>query len=105
MSCVKQEGHRVRHGVLGERKRELVAAINEAPRRSLERTQRFYRLHRELTTARQSHPAIEKWEQRLRESERADAEDAPLFDRELFYPLQSRERLSILIDRYRRLFD
>jgi hypothetical protein len=95
----------VRHGVLGERKRELVAAINEAPRRSPERSQRFYRMHRELTAARQSHPAIEKWEQRLRESEQADAEDAPLFDRELFYPLQPRERLAMLIDHYRGLFD
>jgi hypothetical protein len=105
MSCVVQEGHRVRHGVLGERKRELVAAINEAPRRSLERSERFYRMHRELNAARQSHPAIEKWEQRLRESEQADAADAALFDRELFYLLQSRERLAMLIDRYRGLFD
>ena len=95
----------MRHGVLGERKHELVAAINEAPRRSLERSERFYRMQRELNAARQSNPAIETWEQRLRESEQADAEDAPLFDRELFYPLQSRERLATLIDRYRGLFD
>jgi hypothetical protein len=104
MSCVLQEGHRVRHGVLGERKRELVAAINEAPRRSAQRSQRYYQMHRELATARQSHPAIEKWEQHLRESERADAEDAALFDRELFYPLQPRERLEALIERYTTAF-
>jgi hypothetical protein len=104
MSCVQQEGHRVRHNVLGERKRELVAAIDAAPRCSVERSERFYRMHRELAAARQDHPSIQQWEQRLRESERADAEDAPLFDRELFYATQPSERLGMLIDRYRQLF-
>jgi hypothetical protein len=105
MSCVEQEGHRVRHNVLGERKRELLAAINAAPRCSVERSERFYHMHRELAAARQEHPAIRKWEQRLLESRRADAEDAPLFDRELFYAVQPRERLEALIERYRGHFD
>jgi hypothetical protein len=105
MSCVRQEGHRMRHDVLGERKRELLAAINAAPRYSSERRETFYRMHRELAAARQTHPALAEWERHLRESERADAEDAPLFDRELFYAVQPRERLEALINSYRTRFD
>jgi hypothetical protein len=62
-------------------------------------------MHRELAAARQTHPAVAKWERHLRESERADAEDAPLFDRELFYAVQPRERLEALINSYRTRFD
>ena len=104
-SCVVQEGHQVRHNVLGERKRELVAAINAAPRYSNERREMFSRMHRELAAVQQQHPAIKRWEERMRETLRTDAEDAPLFDRELFYAVQPRERLEALTDRYRRFFD
>ena len=104
MACVVQEGHRVRHDVLGERKRELVAAIDAAPRCSGERREAFYRMHRELRTARQEHPAIKQWEERLRETQRTDAEDAPLFDRELFYPVQPESRLQMLIEQYAAAF-
>jgi len=62
-------------------------------------------MHRELAAAQQEHPAIKSWEERLRDTRRTDAEDAPLFDRELFYAIQPHERLDALIDRYRRLFD
>ncbi|MGB7161375.1 MAG: hypothetical protein WBD40_25175 [Tepidisphaeraceae bacterium] len=99
-ACVEQEGHRVRHGVLGDRKRALVASINAAPRCSPQRSERFYRMHKELAAAAVEHPAIKRWEERLRETQRIDAEDAPLFDRELFYAIQSAERLNQLIERY-----
>ena len=68
-------------------------------------TGRDYWSDPELRTARQEHPAIKQWEERLRETQRTDAEDAPLFDRELFYAVQPGERLDALMDRYRRLFD
>ena len=105
MACVRQEGHRMRHGVLGQRKRELVAAIDAAPRYSAERSTRFYEMHRELAAASADHPALKQWEQRLDDARQADAEDASLFDRELFYALQPRERLADLIHSYRRRFD
>ena len=91
--------------MLGDRKRELVAAINAAPRYSNERRETFYRMHRELAAAQQEHPAIKSWEARLRETRRLDTEDAPLFDRELFYAIQPRERLESLAERFRKLFD
>jgi hypothetical protein len=102
LPCVAQEGHRLRHSLVGERrKRELVAAIDAAPRHSQERRMKFYDLHRELHTAEASgHPAIRNWEQRLQEAREHAAEDAQLFDRELFYAIQPRERLSAMIERY-----
>jgi hypothetical protein len=100
MTCVLQQGHRVRHNALGARKRELVAAIESAPRGSIQRSEQFYRMHRELAAAQVEHPAIKEWEEEFRATQRADAEDAPLFDRELFYAVQPRERLDVLIQRY-----
>lgn len=103
-ACVVQEGHHVRHNVLGDRKRELVAAIDAAPRYSHERREAFYRMHRELATAQHDHPAIRQWEAHLRQTQRTDAEQAPLFDRELFYAVQPQDRLRRLIDRYASAF-
>ena len=100
--CVVQEGHRLRHQLLGDRKRELVAQIAAAPRLSPERRELFFTLHRQLRTAAAEHPVLQKWEQRLREAQQRDAEDDVLFDRELFYAMQSRERLEALIERYGR---
>ena len=98
--CVLQEGHRLRHRVLGEEKDRLVAAIAEAPRRSIERSVLFHDMHRRLERAAR-HPAILEWERRLEETERLEREEAGLFDRELFYAIQPVERLESLIARYR----
>ena len=103
MSCVKQEGHRLRHNVIGA-KRELVDAIAAAPRGSAERTRLFFRMHDQLATAAASHPAIREWERRLAETARDEAGDRDLFDRELFYGVQSPERLAALIEQYRTAF-
>jgi len=65
----------------------------------------FSRMHRELAAVQQEHPAIKRWEERMRDTLRTDAEDAPLFDRELFYAVQPRERLEGLTQRYRKFFD
>jgi hypothetical protein len=103
MGCVREEGHRLRHRVLGAEKDQLVAAIAEAPRRSIERSVLFHEMHRKLKSA-SRHPAILDWERKLLESERREREEAELFDRELFYAIQPAERLQSLISYYRRTF-
>jgi hypothetical protein len=101
LPCVVTEGHHLRHSILGERKRELVAAIEQAPRCSIERRELFGQMHRELHDAAMNHPALTKWESQLRETEQKAVEEQTLFDRELFFALQSRERLTAIIDDYR----
>jgi hypothetical protein len=103
MSCVLQEGHRLRHRVLGEEKDRLVAMIAAAPRRSLERSVLFHDMHHRLARA-SSHPAVRQWKQELAEAGRREQEEKDLFDRELFYAVQSRERLEGVIDQYRTRF-
>lgn len=99
--CVLQEGHRLRHSLLGDRKRDYVEKIAAAPRGSTDRFAAFAEMHRELAGAIRTHPALKKWEESLRDAEVLDAEESILFDRELFYALQPRERLMEMIERYR----
>jgi hypothetical protein len=101
--CVKQEGHRLRHNVVPE-KRQLVEAIAAAPRRSIERSRLYFRMHDQLAAATATHPAIRAWEERLAQTAKDEARDRDLFDRELFYGLQSSERLRGLIEQYRASF-
>jgi hypothetical protein len=101
VSCVVQEGHRLQHGLLGPEKERYVEAIAAAPRGSIERTVLFTEMHRRRKSAASSHPALGQWEQRLRDVERQHAEETELFDRELFYAIQPRERLEGLVARYR----
>ena len=100
MGCVREEGHRLRHRVLGPEKDRLVAAIAEAPRRSIERSVLFHEMHRKLKSA-SRHPAILEWERKLEDSERREREEQELFDRELFYAIQPAERLESLVAHYR----
>ena len=101
--CVREEGHRLRHRVLGAEKDRLVAAISGAPRGSIERSVLFHEMHRKLDAAAR-HPAIREWEQRLEETERRERAEGDLFDRELFYAIQPADRLQSLIDHYRGVF-
>jgi hypothetical protein len=48
--------------------------------------------------------AYRSWEQRLEEAKRTSTVQQDLFDRELFYAIQPRERLQSLIDRYHHAF-
>ena len=100
MSCVRQDGHRLRHRVLGEEKDRLVSAIAAAPRGSVERSVLFHEMHRRLDAA-AGHPAIREWERQLQDAEVREREEVELFDRELFYAIQPRERLEGLIHHYR----
>jgi hypothetical protein len=98
--CVAQEGHRLRHSLLGERKRELVEQIAAAPRKSPQRYATFATMHRELATAQLNHPAIARWEQELRDAQLRETEESAIFDRELFYAMQPRDRLAQMIERF-----
>ena len=103
--CVEQEGHRLRHSLLGERKRDYIRRIEEAPRCSPERYATFTEMHRALATAVKNHPEMSRFEKLLRETRAREIEEAVLFDRELFYALQPRDRLIDMIDRYRKAFE
>lgn len=98
LPCVLQEGHRLRHALPGGRKRELVAAIAAAPRRSSTRARLFQQMHRELAESPQRRSALEQWRLRVAEAQQRALLDQEEFSRELFYAVQPRERLAALID-------
>lgn len=100
MPCLVQEGHRLKHRVLGEEKMQIVDRIASLPRRSSERSMLFYKMHDRLSSA-WTKPPVKDFEQQLRQAEERAQEERVLFDRELFYAIQPRERLITLIDRYR----
>jgi len=103
LPCIQQEGHRLRHNILGNEKMVLVRQIEALPRKSMERSALFAAMHRRLDQAAKE-PAIMQWEQRYRAAQAADLEDQNIFDRELFYALQPRERLEALIGKYQQEF-
>jgi hypothetical protein len=101
LPCIAQEGHRLKHALLGARKRELVQRIAAAPRKSPQRYAAFADLHRQLTAAAQRDPRVRDWTRRLREAQAREQEEASVFDRELFYALQPRPRLEEMVARFR----
>lgn len=98
LPCLRQQGHRLRHNILPD-KRQLVAAIEQAPRRSRQRSLLFQELHRRLADA-QDAPPLQNWQHHWAEALEQDRTDQVLFDRELFYAVQPRDRLDQLIQRY-----
>ena len=78
----------------------MVARIESLPRRSSERQIAFGRMHGRLAAAALDHPAVAAWEDRFRRGKLQTAEDEALFDRELFYAIQPRERLLSLAGQY-----
>jgi hypothetical protein len=77
----------------------IVSAISAAPRRSPQRARLFHEMHARLAAA--SGPVIAQWRQRLEEATTREREENSLFDRELFYAIQPRQRLADLIQHYR----
>jgi hypothetical protein len=57
-------------------------------------------MHRELAAAAARSTALATWEQRLSETRDREAEESALFDRELFYALQPRDRLESMVARF-----
>jgi hypothetical protein len=104
LSCIAQEGHRLKHRLLGERKGEILAEINALPRRSVQRSLAFHQMHGALSIAAKANPVLRQWEARYRDAERRDREDEAIFDRELFYAIQPRDRLVEMIGKYAREF-
>jgi hypothetical protein len=99
LPCLLREGHRLRHGALGPAKRELVAQIAAQPRGSREKQQLFTQLQIMLKKAAADLPAIHSFDRRLAQARRQSAQENDLFNRELFYLIQSRQRLGDLAQR------
>jgi hypothetical protein len=97
MPCVQQEGHHLKHNLLGEKKREILRAIDALPRRSVQRSLAFHRMHGALAAAASNNPAIKEWSDRFELTQQQEREELVLFDRELFYAMQTRDRLENLI--------
>ena len=104
LPCVVHDGHRLRHALLGERKRAMVAAIEAAPRRSVQRRTLFASMRRALRDAEATDARVSHWRHTLGEMKDRAAEDATIFDREVFYAIQPQGRLTSMIDRYRDAF-
>ena len=94
-----QEGRRIRHGLLSREKREAVAQIASLPRKSRERRDTFFTMHARLASESDG-PAVRRWEAEFRAAERQSAEQRVLFDREFFFAVQPRDRLTDMIERY-----
>ncbi|MFT3787141.1 MAG: hypothetical protein QM770_13395 [Tepidisphaeraceae bacterium] len=99
--CVVQEGHRLKHSLLGDEKKLILRAIESAPRGSRQRLDLFFDMHRKLRTALGMTSVLQDWQSKLDQTKRDADEDAIVFNRELFYAVQPRERLTGLIERYR----
>jgi hypothetical protein len=100
LPCLVQDGHRLKHQVLGDEKMQMVEQINRLPRGSSERSQLFFKMHDKLTSA-WALPPVVAWEQQFRAAEARAQEERVLFDRELFYAIQPEARLQELIHSYR----
>ncbi|HEY1628828.1 MAG TPA: hypothetical protein VGF52_03150 [Tepidisphaeraceae bacterium] len=97
--CVEREGHRLKHDLLGQRKRELVAEIAALPRGSPQRSARFFQMHAELALAASHSASMQQWREKLRQTQESEKQEQTLFDRELFYAIQPRQRLAEMIER------
>jgi hypothetical protein len=98
MPCLMQEGHRLKHSLLGAKKQSIIARIDALPRRSVERSLAFHNMHGALTAAATDHPALKEFSSRFDSSVAQLRDEQVLFDRELFYAMQTQQRLSSLIE-------
>jgi hypothetical protein len=104
MPCVEQEGHRLKHSLLGETKREYIDSINTMPRRSTQRSLAFHNMHGALSAAAINNPALKEWSARFELTQKQEREELVIFDRELFYAMQTRQRLAGVIDQLAQQF-
>ena len=103
--CVAHEGHRLRHAVMGPAKMEMVREIEQLPRHSPQRQQIFSKMHGRLAETVQIHPSIGAWQQRMKQAINQSAAEQGMFDRELFYAIQPKDRLVEMIGKYQDRFD
>jgi hypothetical protein len=100
LPCLAHEGHRLRHAVMGTGKMEMVREIQQLPRKSAQRQRIFSQMHDRLAATVQIHPSVSDWQRRMSQAVRQTADEQGMFDRELFYAIQPRERLNSLIEKY-----
>lgn len=100
LPCIEQEGHRLKHALLGEGKRRFLDRIDALPRRSIERGQVFAAMHDALQSAARENESLKAWQERARLAKDAYQLEEILFDRELFYGIQPRERLDRMVESF-----
>ncbi|GIW78111.1 MAG: hypothetical protein KatS3mg104_3174 [Phycisphaerae bacterium] len=103
LPCLKMEGHRLRHQLVPD-KQTYLQAIESAPRKSLERKKKYLAMHRAIESSNQTFVALEEWKSRFQKALVSREQEEVIFDRELFYGLQSQNRLTSMIDQYRIAF-
>jgi hypothetical protein len=62
-------------------------------------------MHNRLAETIQIHPSIGDWQRRMKQTLRQSADEQGMFDRELFYAIQPKDRLERLIGKYRLRFE
>jgi hypothetical protein len=97
MPCLAQEGHRLKHRLLGDAKQDVLDSIKSMPRRSIQRSLAFHNMHSALSAAAMDHPLLHEWTSRNEIARQQEKRESVLFDRELFYAMQSRDRLERMI--------
>ncbi len=105
MPCVAEEGHRLKHGLLGNAKKDILSAIQSLPRRSIQRSLAFHNMHSALSAAATENPLLVEWASRYEAARRLEKQEQVLFDRELFYAMQSRDRLEGMIRAFAEQFE
>jgi len=79
---------------------EMVREIQALPRKSVQRQRIFSQMHDRLAATVQIHPSINDWKRRMTQAQRQSADEQGMFDRELFYAIQPKNRLQALIAKY-----
>lgn len=97
--CIKQDLHHAAHNFLP--KHTYLAAITAAPRHSNERKTHYLAMHRTLQAGRAESGVINDLRTELENTIEQQKREKVLFDRELFYAIQPRDRLEAMIARYR----
>jgi hypothetical protein len=99
VNALRLEGRRLRHGWGDAEKRDLARQISMLPRNSPPRRELYSRMHATLLDAMRG-PAYADWQRRFDQVQHLQAQQAELWDRELFFAMQSGERLNGLMGRY-----
>jgi len=97
--ALRLEGRRLRHGWADPAKRQLARRIAGLPRKSPQRRQLYTHMHESLAAAIKDGPYAD-WRRRWNEVQHLHSQQARLFDRELFFAIQSESRLKTLAARY-----
>lgn len=100
--CLKEEGHQLKHRLLGKPKFEKIREIARLPRQSVERFEAFTAMRKQIDHTAVAHPSMTGWRDRFEIALRQSKEDLLMFDRELFYAVQSETRLKMMINEYDR---